>query len=248
MTLVEGPLGYGISIRHSGINVTILNNNINNNYMGIFIDAENCTGIVIVGNEITNSVIEGLTFNENYTFAENAIQPLVENNAIYNNAKGPSMIQLGEVSANPEGIYGPGEWDNDKKLYLGANWYGENRYITWGNITGPGTICPRINTTLIQYELISMGNGKYQVTFYNNGIIASALPDFTTFFTLNFYTDKEIEKEIIIHNGIGILEFPNENYYKMDNIIEGSSGSLFDTSRRFNIIYTYYVPDEEIPL
>lgn len=247
MNQVEGPLGYGISLKHSGVNVTILNNKINNNYMGIFIDAKNCTGIIIIGNEITNSTIEGLTFNENYTFCENAIQPIVTNNAIYNNAKGPSMIVLGEVSANPAGIYGPGEWNDSEKLELGANWYGQNKYITWGNITGAGTICPRIHTYLIQYELTYIENGKYLVTFYNNKTIASELPDFTIFFTLNFYTDKEIEKEITIHNGIGILEFPIDNYYETDNIIEGSSGSLFDTTRTFNIISTYTVPDNEIP-
>lgn len=67
------------------------------------------------------------------------------------------------------------------------------------------------------------------------------------FFTLNFYTDKEVEKEITIHNGIGIVEFPIDNYYETDNIIEGSSGSLFDTTRTFNIISTYTVPDNEIP-
>lgn len=44
---------------------------------------------------------------------------IVENNAIYNNAKGPSQIILGEVSANPNGIYGPGEWNDTLKLQLG---------------------------------------------------------------------------------------------------------------------------------
>lgn len=56
----------------------------------------------IVGNSISDSIIEGLTFNENYTYGEGASMAIVENNAIYNNAKGPSMIILGEVSANPQ--------------------------------------------------------------------------------------------------------------------------------------------------
>ncbi|MDO5848579.1 MAG: right-handed parallel beta-helix repeat-containing protein [Methanobrevibacter sp.] len=130
LEVVEGPLGYGISIRDSGVDVNILNNEINNNYMRIFIDAKNCSGIKITGNSISNNTIEGLTFNENYTFAEGSPEVIVENNAIYNNAKGPSMIILGEVSANPAGIYGPGEWDDTKKLYLRANWYGTNKYTT----------------------------------------------------------------------------------------------------------------------
>ena len=79
---------------------------------------KNCSGIVITGNEISNSTIEGLTVNENYTYAPGAVL-IVENNAIYNNAKGPSQIILGEVSANPNGIYGPGEWNDTLKLQLG---------------------------------------------------------------------------------------------------------------------------------
>ena len=129
MTMIEGPYGYGISMRHSGVNVTVTNNRINNNYMGVFIDAKNCSGIVITSNEISNSTIEGLTVNENYTYASGAVL-IVENNAIYNNAKGPSQIILGEVSANPNGIYGPGEWNDTLKLELGPNWYGTNRYTT----------------------------------------------------------------------------------------------------------------------
>ena len=46
--------------------------------------------------------------DRNYTYAPGAVL-VVENNAIYNNAKGPSQIILGEVSANPNGMYGPGE-------------------------------------------------------------------------------------------------------------------------------------------
>lgn len=72
MVMIEGPYGYGISMRHSGVNVTVTNNRINNNYMGVFIDAKNCSGIVITSNEISNSTIEGLTVNENYTYAPGA--------------------------------------------------------------------------------------------------------------------------------------------------------------------------------
>ncbi len=246
LNVVEGPSGYGISLRESGVNVTIQNNEINRNYMGIFVDAQNCTGIKIVGNSISDNVIEGLTFNENYTYAEGAPAVVVENNAIYNNAKGPSMIILGEVSANPAGIYGPGEWDNDKKLKLGANWYGTNKYTTWGNITGPGTICPRISTTLITFNLTCVEPGKYDVSFYNDGKLATKLPDFKVYFVLNFYTDKQIETIANVHQGVAKIEFPATNYFETGNTIEAFSGSLSDDGRKYPVIYTYNVPDDEI--
>ena len=245
MTMIEGPYGYGISMRHSGVNVTVTNNRINNNYMGVFIDAKNCSGIVITSNEISNSTIEGLTVNENYTYASGAVL-IVENNAIYNNAKGPSQIILGEVSANPNGIYGPGEWNDTLKLELGPNWYGTNKYTTWGlNQTGPGTICPRIHTTLIPYNISCTSPGKYEVTFYNNGCIASKLPDLTTYFVLNYNTDKEEVVEVVVHHGKATFEFSTKNYDSSNNIIEGFS--VFDPNRPKSVIYTYNVPESEIP-
>ena len=245
MVMIEGPYGYGISMRHSGVNVTVTNNRINNNYMGVFIDAKNCSGIVITGNEISNSTIEGLTVNENYTYAPGAVL-IVENNAIYNNAKGPSQIILGEVSANPNGIYGPGEWNDTLKLQLGPNWYGTNKYTTWGlNQTGPGTICPRIHTTLIPYNITCISPGKYEVTFYNNGSIASKLPDLTTYFVLNYNTDKEEVVEVVAHHGKATFEFSAKNYNETNNIIEGFS--VFDPNRPKSVIYTYNVPESEIP-
>ena len=245
MTMIEGPYGYGISMRHSGVNVTVTNNRINNNYMGVFIDAKNCSGIVITGNELSNSTIEGLTVNENYTYAPGAVL-IVENNAIYNNAKGPSQIILGEVSANPNGIYGPGEWNDTLKLELGPNWYGTNKYTTWGlNQTGPGTICPRIHTTLIPYNISCISPGKYEATFYNNGSIASKLPDLTTYFVLNYNTDKEEVVEVVVHQGKATFEFSTKNYDSSNNIIEGFS--VFDPNRPKSVIYTYNVPESEIP-
>ncbi len=245
MEMIEGPYGYGISIRHSGVNITLNNNRINDNYMGVFIDAKNCSGIVITSNEISNSTIEGLTVNENYTYAPGA-SLFVENNAIYNNAKGPSLIILGEVSANPNGIYGPGEWNDSLKLQLGPNWYGTNKYTTWGeNNTGPGTICPRIQTTLIPYNITCISAGKYKVTFYNNGSIASMLPDLTTYFVLNYYTDKQEVVEVLVHQGQATFEFSAENYNATNNIIEGFS--VFEQDRPKSVIYTYNVPDSEIP-
>jgi len=172
----------------------------------------------------------------------------VENNALYNNAKGPSQIILGEVSANPAGIYGPGEWDDDLKLVLGPNWYGTTLYTKWAEDNpGAGTICPRIKTTLIVCELKSLGNGKYNVTFLNDGEIVTELPDFTYHFTLNAYSDLQQETIANVHNGMATIEFNKENFNSSDNIIEGSSGSLFDSDRPFRVTYTYNVPDSEIP-
>ncbi|WP_299524762.1 right-handed parallel beta-helix repeat-containing protein [uncultured Methanobrevibacter sp.] len=245
MTMIEGPYGYGISIRHSGVNITVTNNRINNNYMGVFIDAKNCSGIKITSNEISNSTIEGLTVNENYTYAPGATL-IVENNAIYNNAKGPSQIILGEVSANPNGIYGPGEWNDTLKLQLGPNWYGTNKYTTWGeNNTGPGTICPRIHTTLIPYNISCIAPGKYEVTFYNNGSVADKLPDLTTYFVLNYKTEKEEVVKVVVHQGKATFGFSTENYDSTNNIIEGFS--VFEEDRPKSVIYTYNVPESEIP-
>ena len=245
--MVEGPYGYGISVRHSGINISITDNLINENYMGIFLDSSNSSGIVITGNEIRDSIIEGFTANENYTPAAGATL-IVENNALYNNAKGPSLMILGEVSANPAGIYGPGEWDDDLKLQLGPNWYGTTLYTTWGmNNTGPGTICPRIKTTLIGCELTSIGDGKYNVSFVNDGKTVTELPDFTYYFTLNAYTDLQQEVIAYAHEGSATIAFDKGNFNSTGNIIEGSSGSIFDTERPFRITYTYNVPDSEIP-
>ncbi len=245
--MIEGPYGYGISVRHSGNNIEILNNIINENYMGIFLDSANSSGIVIRGNEIRDSVIEGFTANENYTPATGATL-IVENNALYNNAKGPSQIILGEVSANPAGIYGPGEWNDDLKLLLGPNWYGTTLYTKWSEDNpGAGTICPRIKTTLITCELKSIGNGKYNVTFVNDGKIVSELPDFTYYFTLNAYSELQQETIAYAHNGMATIEFNKENFNSTGNTIEGSSGSLSDSNRPFRVTYTYNVPDSEIP-
>ena len=251
LTVPEGPYGYGIYFKESGVNVTIIGNYISDNYAGLFINSENSTGIVIKGNTITQSVVEGITFNVNYTYTENASQPIVEDNAIYNNAKGPSMMILGEVSANPEGIYGPGEWDDNLKLVLGPNWYGTNTYVTWGeNSTGPGTICPRIKTTLITFNITYEGNGNYDITFYKDKEIATNLADLEIYATLNFNStnpNKSNEIAIIVQNGVGSFSFDADSYNSENNLIYISCGSLFDQNRIYQVIDSYNVPASEIP-
>jgi hypothetical protein len=59
MDVPEGPRGYGIFLNNSAVNITISQNNISNNYMGISIDANNSTGIVITSNLIADNSLEG---------------------------------------------------------------------------------------------------------------------------------------------------------------------------------------------
>ena len=63
MTVPEGPSGYGIFLNNSGVNVTINNNHIYSNHIGISLDANHTTGIVITQNTITDNVLEGIRFN-----------------------------------------------------------------------------------------------------------------------------------------------------------------------------------------
>ena len=122
MTVPEGPSGYGIFLNNSAVNVTINRNHIAWNHLGISLDANYSTGIVVTQNTITDNVLEGMRFNAPYDLAENAVEPIVTDNAIYRNARGPSMMILGEMSANPEGIYGPGQWNESLRLKLDPNW------------------------------------------------------------------------------------------------------------------------------
>lgn len=60
MDVPEGPLGYGIYLYQSAVNVTIVHNNISNNYMGISVDSNYSTGIVITSNLICDNALEAL--------------------------------------------------------------------------------------------------------------------------------------------------------------------------------------------
>ncbi len=242
----EGPLGYGIYLNNSGVNATITNNSIINNYIGILIDSNYSTGIIITKNLICENSLEGITFWKHYDLAENANYPVVTDNAIYNNAKGPSMMILGEMSANPEGIYGPGQWNDSLKLVIGANWYGTNHLVTWdlNGTVGAGTMCPRIKTTPITFNMTCTKPGTYNVNFYKNNTLDTNLPTFTLFFTLNI---NGTETEIEIINGTGTITFNSSEYKSSDNIIEVSAGSLKSTERVYYVIEKYNIPIDEIP-
>ena len=246
MTVPEGPSGYGIYLNNSAVNLTVNHNHIAYNHMGISVDANNSTGIVITQNTITDNVLEGIRFNAGYDLAENAVKPLVSDNAIYRNARGPSMMILGELSANPEGIYGGGLYNDSQKLQLDANWYGTNSIVTWDydtGVVGYGTMCPRINTTEIKfYNVTSDDNGNYSIVFYKNGEVASNLPEFDLYATLNRGTDKAVEVNFISENGAATFGFDAQDYDDGKNTIELSIGSLLNsTSRVFKAIYSFEV-------
>ena len=251
MTVPEGPSGYGIYLNNSAVNVTINKNHIAYNHLGISIDANYSTGIVITQNTITDNVLEGIRFNVGYDLAENAVEPIVTDNAIYRNARGPSMMILGELSAKPEGIYGGGLLNPEERLKLDANWYGTNSLKTWDNDTGVvgyGTMCPRINTTAIYFDkIVCTTPGSYNVTFYKNGELASNLAKFNLYATLNRGTDKQVEVIFDVVGGVGSFSFNSKNYNPNNNTIEISIGSLiYSTSRVFKPTYSYDVPESEI--
>ncbi len=246
MDVPEGPLGYGIYLYQSAVNVTIVHNNISNNYMGISVDSNYSTGIVITSNLICDNALEGIRFNAGYDLAENAVEPDVNDNAIYRNAKGPSMMILGELSANPAGIYQYGPEDDTQKLQLGTNWYGKNARVTWDydkNITGYGTMCPRIATTYISVKEIEVVSpGTFSVSFYKNDVIDTELPVFGMYATLN--DDIEINFDVV--NGVGTFSFESENFSSESNVIKVSIGSLKDEYRTFEVLLNKTLDISEI--
>ena len=252
MTVPEGPTGYGIYLNNSAVNVTINKNHIYSNFIGISLDANYSTSIVITQNTITDQVLEGIRFNAGYDLAENAVEPHVTDNAIYRNARGPSMMILGEMSANPAGIYGPGQWNDSLKLKIEPNWYGTNQIVTWDNDTGfvgYGTMCPRINTSEIKFNEITYNNGSYEIVFYKNGTPASNLPEFDLFATLNWGSNNAVEVNFNVVDGVASFKFNSTDYNATNNTISITVATLIDsTSRVPKIIYYYEVPDSEIPV
>lgn len=250
MEVPEGPSGYGIYLNNSSVNVTINHNHIAWNHLGISLDANNSTGIVVTQNTITDNVLEGMRFNAPYDLAKDAVEPIVTDNAIYRNARGPSMMILGELSANPFGIYAGGLLNPEERLKLDANWYGTNNVVTWDNdngIVGYGTMCPRINTTGITFNVTSDGSGNYSAKFYKNGVFDSNLPKFDMYATLNRGTDKQVEVIFDVIDGVGTFNFNATDYIAGNNTIEISIGSLlYSTSRTYKVTYLFKVPETEI--
>ena len=253
MDVPEGPRGYGIFLNNSAVNISISQNNISNNYMGISIDANNSTGIIITSNLIADNSLEGIRFNAGYDLAENVVEPVITDNAIYRNAEGPSMMILGEMSANPAGIYGPGEFDEELRLKIDPNWYGVNALRTWdweSGIVGVGTMCPRIKTTTIKFpEIVCTSPGTYTISFYKDGVLDSNLASFDIYATLNRKTDKKTEVHFLVVNGTGTFTFDKMNYLDEDNVIEISVGSLINVvDRLYTVVYTHNVTEAEIPV
>ena len=241
----EGPLGYGIFINNSANNLSVVGNYIVDNYMGILIDSCNSTGIRILSNLISENALEGVTFWKHYNLTGSSVYPVVEDNAIYNNAKGPSMMILGEMSANPEGIYGPGQWNDSLKLFIGPNWYGTNTLVTWdlNGTVGAGSMCPRIKTTTIVMNLTFVEPGVYNVDFYKNGSLAVNLPVFTVYSSFNNISDEPV----VIVNGSGVLKLDKNSFNSDYNLIEISAGPLDSEDRIYYVIFNYLIPDSEYP-
>ena len=242
----EGPLGYGIFINNSANNLSVIGNDIVDNYMGILIDSDNSTGIRILSNLINENALEGVTFWKHYNLTDSSVYPVVEDNAIYNNAKGPSMMILGEMSANPEGIYGPGEWNDSLKLFIGPNWYGTNTLVTWdlNGTVGAGSMCPRIKTTTIVMNLTYVEPGVYNVDFYKNGSLAVNLPVFTIYSTFNNISSDD---PVVIVNGSGVLKLDKNSFNNDYNLIEISAGPLDSEDRIYYVIFNYLIPNSEYP-
>lgn len=51
--------------------------------------------------------------------------------------------------------------------------------------------------------------------------------------------------EVVVHQGKATFEFSTKNYDSSNNIIERFS--VFDPNRPKSVIYTYNVPESEIP-
>ena len=251
MLVPEGPSGYGIFLNNSAVNVTITKNNITYNHIGISLDANYSTGIVITGNLISDNILEGIRFNAGYDLANNAVEPIVTDNAIYRNARGPSMMILGELSANPGGIYAAGAVNDSEKLCLDANWYGTNSILTWDNdtgIVGYGTMCPRIKTYEIKLsECNYISPGTYSVSFTKDGKLDTNLPRFDIYAILNRETNNACEINFDVINGVGQFSFNVSDFKSDSNIIEFSVISINDDSNRlYKVFYTYNVSNSEI--
>ena len=111
-------------------------------------------------------------------------------------------------------------------------------------------MCPRIKTSEIKFETLeSETPGTYVINFKKDGELDTSLASFDIYATLNRGTDKETEVHFYVINGTGRFSFDKENYLDSNNKIEISVGSLINiVDRLYSVVYTYEVPESEIPV
>lgn len=91
--------------------------------------------------------------------------------------------------------------------------------------------------------------GTYKISFYKDGELATSLASFDIYATLNRGTDKETEVHFNVINGTGNFSFEKNQFSDSDNKIEISVGSLINiVDRIYTVVYTYNVPESEIPV
>ena len=78
--------------------------------------------------------------------------------------------------------------------------------------------------------------------------MATNLASFEIYATLNRNTDKKTEVHFYVINGTGTFSFDKADYLDSGNTIEISVGSLINViDRIYTVVYTYNIPDTEIP-
>ena len=105
-------------------------------------------------------------------------------------------------------------------------------------------MCPRINTTGIAFkEITCVTPGTYSITFYDKDVVASNLPVFDIFATLN--DDVEVKFDVV--NGVGVFSFDAGDFKEGENVIKVSIGSLTDSDRLFKVEMSKTLSAGEIP-
>ena len=104
-------------------------------------------------------------------------------------------------------------------------------------------MCPRINATYISVnEVVVVSPGTYSITFYKYGEVASNLPVFEMYATLN----DNVEVKFDVVNGVGTFSF-DSGYKENNNEIKVSIGSLTDHYRTFEVLLNKTLSYSEIP-
>ncbi|MDO5815312.1 MAG: hypothetical protein Q4Q18_06715, partial [Methanobrevibacter sp.] len=106
------------------------------------------------------------------------------------------------------------------------------------------TLCPIIATTYISFKEIEVINpGTYQVKFYKDDAIASNLPVFEMYATLN----NNVEIKFNVVEGVGTFSF-DSGYSNDNNEIKVSIGSLKDQYRNFEVLLNKTLDSSEVPV